>query len=100
MFFKQILPVVVLTFFVMAGCSQKEQGTDPPGPDVVASFSGGVITKDQVNAKFEGLMPCCKGRYQGEEGRRALLKEMVLPVVISRTIKQQKIDLRENIFDS
>jgi parvulin-like peptidyl-prolyl isomerase len=97
MFLRQILPFVVLIFFVTAGCSQKEQGTDPPGPDVVASFSGGLITKDQVNAKFESLMPCCKGRYQGEEGRRALLKEMVLPVVISRTIKQQKIDLRENI---
>jgi parvulin-like peptidyl-prolyl isomerase len=82
---------------VVFGCSQEKASTDPPNPDVVASFNGGVITKDQVNAKFEGLMPCCKGRYQGEEGRRELIKEMVLPVVISRAIKQKRIDIRENI---
>jgi parvulin-like peptidyl-prolyl isomerase len=42
-------------------------------------------------------MPCCKGRYEGEEGTRALIKEMVLPSVIAQAIKQKKIDLRENI---
>jgi len=55
-----------------------------------------VITKDQLKARFDGLMPCCKGRYQGGEGARTLIKEMVLPTVISQAIKQKKIDLREN----
>jgi hypothetical protein len=89
--------IFLLPFLVVFGCSQEKASTDPPNPDVVASFNGGVITKDQVNAKFEGLMPCCKDRYRGEEGRRELIKEMVLPVVISRTIKQKRIDIRENI---
>jgi parvulin-like peptidyl-prolyl isomerase len=63
----------------------------------VASFNGGVITKAQIKAKYESLMPCCKDRYQGEEGRRSLIKEMVLPDVISREIKHRKIDIRKNI---
>ena len=63
-----------------------------PNPNVVASYNGGEITRDQLKAKFEGLMPCCKGRYQGIEGRKALIKDMVLPVVVAHTIKQKKID--------
>ncbi len=97
MFRRWIFPVCVLVFLLFAGCAQEEKSTGPPGPDVVASYQGGVITKDQVNAKFDGLMSCCKGRYQGEAGRQTLIKEMVLPVVISRAIKDQRIDLRENI---
>ncbi len=97
MFLKRMIPFLVLSFLVVAGCSREDGYKSPPGPDVVASFDGGVITKAQVAAKFESLMPCCKGRYQGDEGRRTLLKEMVLPVVISRAIKQKKIDLRGNI---
>ncbi len=97
MFRRWIFPVCVLFFLLFAGCAQDEKSTGPPGPDVVASYQGGVIIKDQVNAKFDGLMSCCKGRYQGEAGRQTLIKEMVLPVVISRAIKDQRIDLRENI---
>jgi hypothetical protein len=89
--------IFLLPFLVVFGCSQEKASTDPPNTDVVASFNGGVITKDQVNAKFEGLMPCCKDRYRGEEGRRELIKEMVLPVVISQAIKHKRIDIRENI---
>lgn len=97
MFLKRVLPYFVSLLLLVIGCSREEVNRDPPGPDVVASFKGGVITKDQVNDKYESLMPCCKGRYQGEDGRRVLIKEMVLPTVISRAIKQQKIDVRANI---
>ncbi len=97
MFLRRMFLIFLLFSLVVFGCGQNEADTDPPNPDVVATFNGGVITKDQINAKFEGLMPCCKGRYQGEEGRRELIKEIVLPVVISRTIKHKRIDIRENI---
>ena len=87
----------VIVLLLLAGCAQDEKSMAPPGPDVVASYQGGVITKDQVNAKFDDLMPCCKSRYQDEEGHQTMIKEMVLPTVISRAIKEQKIDLRANI---
>jgi|GEM_PF-2471548 len=97
MFLKRVFPFVVSILLLVIGCSREEVNRDPPGPDVVASFKDGVITKDQVNNKYESLMPCCKGRYQGEDGRRVLIKEMVMPTVISRAIKQQNIDVRANI---
>lgn len=97
MLFRRMIPFVVLSLLVAAGCSREDVNNNLPGPDVVASFEGGEITKTQVAAKFESLMPCCKGRYQGDKGRRALIKEMVLPVVISRAVKQETIDLRKNI---
>ena len=97
MFLKRISPFFLLTLLVVTGCSQDEANLDPPHPDAVASFNGGVITKAKVKAKYESLMPCCKDRYQGEEGRRSLIKEMVLPDVISREIKHRKIDIRKNI---
>jgi hypothetical protein len=97
MFLKRISPLFLLTLLVVTGCSRDEANFDPPHPDAVASFNGGVITKAQIKAKYESLMPCCKDRYQGEEGRRSLIKEMVLPDVISREIKHRKIDIRKNI---
>ncbi|MFQ6078688.1 MAG: peptidylprolyl isomerase, partial [Thermodesulfobacteriota bacterium] len=92
-----IVPFIVLSLFVASGCGRRDAGIDPPNPNVVASFSGGVITRGQLNTKFEGLMPCCKGRYRGMEGRKALIKDMVLPVVIANAIKRKKIDLRAPI---
>ncbi len=89
-----------ILFFILvglAGCSREKAGSAPPNPNVIASYNGGVITKDQLKARLDGLMPCCKGRYQGKEGTEALIKEMVLPTAISQAIKQKKIDLRGNI---
>lgn len=97
MFLKRVFPLFILTVLIVAGCSRDESNLEPLDPNVVAAFNGGVITKDQVNAKYESLMPCCIGRYEGEEGRRVLIKEMVLPAVISQAIKSKKIDLRKNI---
>lgn len=97
MFLKRMWPFFFLPLLVGLGCSQRDGGASPPSADVVASFNGGVITRGQLKAKFESLLPCCKGRYQGEEGARNLVKEMVLPTVITQAIKQKKMDLRENI---
>jgi parvulin-like peptidyl-prolyl isomerase len=97
MFLKRVSPFFLLIVFVVTGCSQDEANLDPPHPDAVASFSGGVITKAQIKAKYESLMPCCKDRYQGKDGRRNLIKEMVLPEVIANEIKRRKIDIRKNI---
>jgi parvulin-like peptidyl-prolyl isomerase len=81
------------------GCGQEDLSSAPPHPNAVASFNGGVITRDQVKARFGELMPCCKGRYQGEQGTKALVKDMVLPAVIAQAIKEKKIDLRGNISE-
>jgi parvulin-like peptidyl-prolyl isomerase len=89
-----IVPFVVAALLVASGCGRGDIGTPPPNPNVVASYNGGEITRDQFRAKFEGLMPCCKGRYQGMEGRKELIKDMVLPVAVGKVIKQKKIDLR------
>ena len=97
MFMRRVVPVLILAGLIIAGCSREDEKMAPPDPNVVASFNGGVITKDQIQAKFESLMSCCKDRYEGEEGRRTLVKEMVLPIVISEAIQQKKIDLRKNI---
>jgi peptidyl-prolyl cis-trans isomerase D len=94
---KWVLPLIAFSILVGSGCSGEDPGTIPPSPDTVAAFNGGLITKAQLKARFDELMPCCKGRYQGDEGARNLVKEMVLPSVIAQTIKQKKIDLRENI---
>ena len=92
----RIVPLIIISL-VLLGCSRGGAGLEPPGPDVVASFNGGMITKAQLEDKFENFMPCCKGRYQGIEGRKVLIKELVLPQIISQAIKQKKIDLRGNI---
>lgn len=97
MFLRRLFPFLVLSILVGSGCGKNDSSIDPPGPDVVASFEGGMITKAQLKDRFNDLMPCCKGRYEGETGARALIKEMVLPDVIAKTIKQKKIDFRENI---
>ncbi|NIV98206.1 hypothetical protein GWN26_03270, partial [Candidatus Saccharibacteria bacterium] len=94
---RRVIPVFVLAGLIIAGCGQGDEKMTSPGPNVVASFNGGVITKEQIQSKFESLMSCCKDRYQDEEGRRKLVKEMVLPMVISQAIQQKKIDLRKNI---
>jgi peptidyl-prolyl cis-trans isomerase D len=97
MFLKRVFPCFILAALVLAGCSRDESNPSPPDPNVVASFNGGVVTKAQVKAKYDSLMAHCKARYEGEEGRRTLIREMVLPAVISKAIKSKKIDLRENI---
>ncbi|UCE51402.1 MAG: peptidyl-prolyl cis-trans isomerase [Desulfobacterales bacterium] len=94
---KRMSLIVLLIALLVVGCGQKESNPIPPHPNAVASYKGGVITKDQIKAKYDSLMACCKDRYQGSDGRRRLIKEMVLPVVISRAIKHKKIDLRGNI---
>ncbi len=94
---RRIFPLIVLPILMVFGCSQEDVNTAPPNPNVVASFNGGTITKDQLKAKYNSLMSCCKGRYQGEEGARALIKDMVLPTVIGQAIKGKNIDLRQNI---
>jgi len=94
---KRVFPALILALFVLAACSSEKANSDLPAPNAVASFNGGIITKDQIQTKFESLMACCKERYQDEAGRRKLIKEMVLPVVISEAIKEKKIDLRKNI---
>jgi parvulin-like peptidyl-prolyl isomerase len=92
-----MLAFLLLIALGVAGCSRDEPGLDPPHPNAVATFNGGVITKAQLMAKYEGLMACCKERYQGNAGRRNLIKEMVLPAVISEEIKHKKIDVRESV---
>ena len=92
----RIVPLVIITL-VLLGCSRDRASLEPPNPDVVASFNGGMITKAQLDDKFESFLPCCKGRYQGLEGHKVLIKELALPQVISQAIKQKKIDLRGNI---
>jgi len=97
MVLRRIAPFIVVPLVVASGCGRGDVDTGPPNPDVVASFTGGEITRDQLKAKFEGLVPGCKGRYQGMEGRKALIKDMVLPVAIANVIKGKKIDLRTPI---
>ena len=99
MFLRWISPLIVLSILVGLGCGQEDLSSAPPHPNAVASFNGGVITRDQVKARFGELMPCCKGRYQGEQGTKALVKDMVLPAVIAQAIKEKKIDLRGNISE-
>ncbi len=94
-----MFPLIVLPVLLALGCSRGDSVTALPDSNAVASFNGGLslITKDQFKAKFEGLLPCCKERYQGQEGAKALIKDMVLPMVITQAVKQKKINLRENI---
>ena len=89
--------IVLSPVLLLWGCGQDDLSNAPPSLNTVATFNGGLITKEQLKARFDSLMPCCKGRYQGEEGARAMIKDMVLPAVIAQTIKQKKIDFRGNI---
>ncbi len=56
---RHIFLLIVLPILMVSGCSRGDSGTNPANPNVVASFNGGVITKDQLKARFDGLMPCC-----------------------------------------
>jgi parvulin-like peptidyl-prolyl isomerase len=96
---RRIFPLIVLPVLLALGCSRGDSGGASLNPNAVASYNGGLslITKDQLKAKFEGLLPCCKERYQGQEGAKTLIKDMALPAVITQAVKQKKINLRENI---
>ena len=48
-----IFPLILLPILVLTGCSREDVGAAPPNPDVVASFSGGMITKDQEKENFD-----------------------------------------------
>jgi parvulin-like peptidyl-prolyl isomerase len=94
---KRIFLYFTLPLFMISGCGQGGGEIHPSNPKVVASFNGGEITQDQLKAKYEELMPCCKERYQGAEGQKTFIKQMVLPAVIADTIKKKKINIREGI---
>lgn len=94
---KRLWPLFLLPVLLGLGCGQRDGKAVPPSPNIVASYNGGVITKDQLKGRLGNLMPCCVGRYQGKEGTEEMIKEIALPAVISRAIKQKKIDLRQNI---
>lgn len=91
--------VAVLMFVVLAalaGC--QDAGTDngefawkplygDGGADnsaVIATVAGLEITENDLNLRFDELPPQTKKRYEGEEGRRLLLKKMVETVWMAR----------------
>ncbi len=92
---KRIISYIIFYLLLFSGCSKGDLNT--PDPNVVASFKGGIITREHLKTKFDELMPCCKERYKGLEGQKLLLKNMVLPIAISDIIKKKNIDLRQNI---
>ncbi|MFQ6002707.1 MAG: peptidylprolyl isomerase, partial [Candidatus Zixiibacteriota bacterium] len=96
--------ILIVTFIIVTsissliwGCGENDKPLTPPEPNVVATFDGGKVTIEQVEEKYQSLMPCCRGRYKGLKGRKILIKQMVFPQIISRFIKEKKIDLRGEI---
>lgn len=57
MFLRWISPLIILSILVGSGCGQEDLSAAPPDPNAVASFNGGVITRDQVKARYDELLP-------------------------------------------
>jgi hypothetical protein len=67
-------------------------GTVDPTP-VLAKVDGFAITQRMLDLRYEELPKELKARYDGEEGKRLLLHEMVNEVLRVREAQKRKLDL-------
>ena len=93
---RRLVPVAALLGLVLwvAACAEKSEdpladmplygdgGNDPS--DVVARVNDYEITVNDLNTAYEELVPRLKRRYDGEEGRHLLLKQMVDDLLLAQ----------------
>lgn len=67
-------------------------GPAPPAPDVVATFSGGQITVEQVEAHLKLLDPNNLGQLRTPQGYVAVINDLVVEELVRRWAADQKMD--------
>lgn len=67
-------------------------GPAPPAPDVVATFSGGQITVEQVEAHIKLLDPDNLGQLRTLQGYIAVINDLVVEELVRRWAADQKMD--------
>ncbi|HOX25241.1 MAG TPA: peptidyl-prolyl cis-trans isomerase [Candidatus Krumholzibacteria bacterium] len=96
------LAAALAAALVLAGCGD---GARPTGKQpifgngtvdnsrVLAKVNGEPITERMLELRFEELAPREQNRFQGEEGRRLFLRQMVDEVLRTRTAEERRLEL-------
>ncbi len=67
-------------------------GPAPPAPNVVATFNGGQITVEQVEAHVKLLDPNNRGQLRTPQGYIAVINDLVVEELVRRWAADQKMD--------
>lgn len=74
---------------------------EPADPDVVATYQGGVVTREQLKRRFQALRAEDQRLYQTrEEGLEALVGEIVVREVTRRWAEERKVDQKGAFKDA
>jgi len=90
--------VLVILLLLNLGCDKKKAS---PEPGVVATFSGGQITRKEVEDQFDeltrGLNPRELKEVRRKEVYDSLVRSLALDSMIRKKISEKKLDKRKNI---
>ncbi|MCL4294367.1 MAG: peptidyl-prolyl cis-trans isomerase [Anaerolineae bacterium] len=67
-------------------------GPTPPAPDVVATFNGGQITVEDVEAHIKLLDPNDLGQLRTPQGYIAIINDLVIEALVRRWADEQQMD--------
>lgn len=67
-------------------------GPTPPAPDVVATFNGGQITVEDVEAHIKLLDPDDLSQLRTPQGYIAIINDLVIEVLVRRWADEQQMD--------
>lgn len=73
---------------------------EPADPEVVASYQGGVVSREQLRRRIESLPKPQQAAYRRVEGLRALGAEAVVHEVARRWAEEKQIDRKELFKDA
>lgn len=109
-FVRRILPVVLLMVLALLLASCAEDSGSSAGKnmhffgdgttdntEVLAKVAGVKITQKDMDLKFDEMVPRMQKRYQGDEGKRLLLKDMVDEVLLARGAQEKGLENRQEV---
>ncbi len=84
---KRVITIGIALLVALAGCSERK-----PSGGVVAKVNETVITKEDVMRKLETLPPYAQQFFQGSEGMKRLVDELVKTEILYAEAKKKGLD--------
>lgn len=89
-----LVPIVVVAAFLLA---QRLSGTpNHPDTNVVAAYSDGVITKEQILAHYQMVQPQDQPALRSLAGLRYLVQDLAVHAVVERWAEERQVDTKES----
>ena len=90
---RKILPAIVLVcvFLFLTACNNKKEYYEGSGK-VIANIDGYKLTEDKFNLLIQSLPANAKQQYQGEEGKKKLLDQLVVQKLLVEEAKKLGLD--------